>query len=276
VRQSIGRIELAYTRAVLPETRWDSFPPGPFSRETEHEHKHKLPEILRRNADGADDGMIEVPWTANELVPVTVPKVPAWAQSIVDAQELLAVCQRRAYVTLNSTNLEDMYLKADSVRAVILQNYLETLLEQGQADFLSKGRIVHRLVVFPTLDAQLHLSDKSFQSYREFLSGFAGPARILRRVDYPGSFKGLVPVYDFAIIKDGQGERVFVAHGVSETSVVDIASPQRTGRIYRVEGYLSWRTADVEFYSALFDWLSEQATEMETLEHQAAESQGAA
>jgi hypothetical protein len=262
--RGIGRIELAYTRAILPEARWDSFESGPFSGNAAREYKHKLLEILKRSSDSAEEGRIEVPETADELMPLGLPNVPEWAHGIVNSHELLALRQRRAYVNISSTTLQDMYVKADFVRAVILQSYLERLLDQGGTDFLKRGRIVHRLVAFPDPAAELRLTDQSRQVYREFLSGFLPPSRILRRVDCPGSFEGLVPVYDFAIIKDGDGERVFVAHGVSETSVIDIASPQRTAQTYRVEGYLSWRTADVRFYSALFEWLASQSKEMGT------------
>ena len=268
----VGRIEVSYTRAVLPDARFDPpFPSNLFAREGGDDYKDMLLDLIRKNADLADNDQVELP----ERVAASsakVPKPPEWIENIVKRQEQVSLQHGRAYITLGSGSLQEIYVKADAVRAVILQNYFERLLDHGETDFLMQGRIVQRLVAFPSADADLRLTDKSHRNYEEFLAGYTSPSRILKRVDYPGSFKGMAPVYDFAIINDSL---VFVAHRVYETSVIDIATPRRTTQTW-VEGYLSWRHADVQFYLALFHWLAEQATEIQSSQDRTTISEGIA
>jgi len=275
-RIRVGDIELAYTRAILPDTSWLNFNQSQFSTTQEHHLRQRLTEILRHHADGASNGHLEIPADSEDVIPPTSLKVPDWALPMVNSHELLALRQHRAYVTVTSATLKEMYDNADLVRAVILPSYLERLLEQGETDFLLRGRTVQRLIAFPDSTAQLRLSAKSRAAYKEFLNAFAPPSRVLGRVDCPTGFEGITPVYDFALIKDSEGERVLVAHRVSEASIIDIASPHQTTQMCRVEGYLSWRKADVRFYSALFESLVQQSREIRHIPEESAAAQGAA
>jgi hypothetical protein len=53
-----------------------------------------------------------------------------------------------------------------------------------------------------------------------------------------------------------------VTHYVSEASVIDVASGKETKPRYRVDGYLSWRKSDIEFYRELFEDLGKKSTAM--------------
>jgi hypothetical protein len=44
-----------------------------------------------------------------------------------------------------------------------------------------------------------------------------------------------------------------VTHTVMEASLIDVASGREEKPTYRVEGYISWRKSDLEFYRQLFE-----------------------
>jgi hypothetical protein len=169
----LGRIHLVYTSAILPEAEWEYFDPAPFSQSTGDKIQHKLKTILTLNADGANDGRLEIPEDAEpgSLVGY-VPQLPDFVvQAIPNSHQLLSLRQRRAYVSLTSTALQEMYSNAEEVRAVILHSYLERILEKGCADFLFQGKVTHRLVAFPDAKARLALTDNSARAYRDFFRG---------------------------------------------------------------------------------------------------------
>lgn len=265
-RDELGKIQLTYTNAILPDTEWEEYQRGPFPVLKAEELKLKLAKVLQQNADATDDGRFEVPETFAVGLAVGLPKVPEFvAQAVPNSLELLALRQRRAYVSLTNNMLREVYDKAEEVRAIVLHTYFERILEQGRAEFLLKGRTVHRLISFPNVQAQLRLSEAARRTYIELLDAFSPPSRVLRRLNSPIEIDGpLAPVYDFALIRDGNGERVFVVHSVAETTVIDIASPTRRTQAFRVDGYLSWRTADVRFYKQLFEELADKSTPMPT------------
>jgi hypothetical protein len=84
---------------------------------------------------------------------------------------------------------------------------------------------------------------------------------VLKRVDAKIDVEGTEPqpVYDFAILND---RLLIVTHHVSEASVIDVASGKESKPRYRVDGYLSWRKSDLEFYRELFEELAEKSTAM--------------
>jgi hypothetical protein len=261
----LGRLQLVYTSAILPDAEWERFNYGPFSETAGNVFREKLRTILVQNADGCLNGQLEVPEDAEPgMILGHVPKVPDFVvQALPNSHQLISLRQRRAYVSLMSTTLQEIYAKADEVHAVILSSYFERILEQGKADFLLQGRVTHRLVAFPDEESRLALTETSRKAYRDFLDACVQP-RTLKRVSSPSAIGDTqVPVYDFAVVRDSDGGRVFVAHSVSEVAIIDISSPRRTTLAFRVDGYLSWRMADVQFYSDLFDRLWKESTNMD-------------
>jgi hypothetical protein len=101
-----------------------------------------------------------------------VDRIPEWVRSVVRAEEVFAVRQGRAYVTLSSTRLDDLYSKAD-VKAVILASYFERLLKHDQIDFLLRGRTIYRFVSFPHVDAKLKLTGASDATYDALLNSYS-------------------------------------------------------------------------------------------------------
>ncbi len=261
---NLGTIQVTYTNAILPDVEWTTFDSRRFPDDLAPEIKARLARILRKNADSTDNGQVRVPESSSETVSLELPQVPVFvAQTVRNAQELLAVRQRRAYVSLTDSRLSELYDKADEVRAVVLHTYFERVLEEGRTEFLLKGRAVDRLISFPNAQTHLLLSEMGRKNYARLLEAFNATSRNLRRLDSPIEIEGpLTPVYDFALMRDQGGERVFVVHTVSETRVIDIASPSRRAHGFRVDGYLSWRRSDVSFYSQLFDQLAAKSTEM--------------
>jgi hypothetical protein len=261
-RTRVGQIELTYTSAILPDAHWNYFDEQAFSDAEIERHEIRLPFILQRNADCCDGKHFEIPDTDLEVsTALHGAGIPESVRAVVNSQELLAVRQRRAYVTLDSTRLDELYSKAD-VKAVILLSYFERLLRHSQIDFLLRGRTIHRLVSFPDQSTKLDLAGGALGTYDNLLNSYSPvSSRVLKRVDASIDVEGTEPqpVYDFAILND---ELLVVTHYVSEASVIDVASGKETKPRYRVDGYLSWRKSDIEFYRELFEDLGKKSTAM--------------
>lgn len=253
----IGIIRLIYTSEVLPEADWRFFNHLAFSETKAANLRTKLLKLLERNADLCE-GSLSIPCQISDAPTLlSAPDVPDWVRSVVNAKELLAVRQRRAYVRLNSEQLGELYSKAD-VKAVMTSGYFEELLNHGHVDFLLKGKTISRIIALPDETAELNLSDEAWKVLADLMSSYLpASARRLRRVGAPISNQSEPsPVYDFAILDDSC---VIVAHFISKATGIDGASGKRTQSTYVVEGYMSWRPADIEFYRGLFSQLAGQA-----------------
>jgi hypothetical protein len=259
-RANVGQIQVIYSKAILPEADWTSFDDRVFSEPDANLYRERLPIILKQNADSWDGGYFEI----TDVVGRTptwphVDRIPEWVRSVVRAEEVFAVRQGRAYVTLSSTRLDELYSRAD-VKAVILASYFERLLKHGQIDFLLRGRTIYRLVSFPNADAKLCLGGAADASYESLLNSYSPiGSRTLARVNGPIDVEGKAPqpVYDFAILDD---QMLVVTHTVMEASLIDVASGREERPTYRVEGYISWRKSDLEFYRELFEELAKNPT----------------
>jgi len=253
----VGTIRLSYTSEVLPEAKWVSFNASAFPEARAAELHDNLPKLLTRNADQCE-GSLKVPERdADFSAFLHVPNLPDWVRSVVTPKELLAVRQRRAYVKLTSERVSQLYAKAN-VKAVMASGYFEELLNHGHFEFLLTGKTVSRLISLPDEAAELNLHDGAWGTLSELMGTcFPGGARQLRRVSRPiGNQSEPSPVYDFAILDD---EFVIVAQSISKLAGIDCTSGKPTTSTYVIEGYVSWRTADVEFYRGLFAELAEQA-----------------
>ena len=264
----IGTIELSYTHAILPAAEWYSFNDEDFS-DAEVQRYRSLTAVLQLNANGSAE-KFEIPETTASTQSLSlVAQLPEWVRSVTDAEKLVAAGQKRAYVTLSSTRLDELYAKSD-VKAVILSGYLERLLKNGQIEFLLKGRTIHRLVSFPNADATLGLSGLSLNRYRDLMKYYSPVnSRTLARVNESINIEGIPqPPYDFAILNadDNPAEQMLVvSHSVTEASLIDIASGQESTPVYHVEGYLSWRESDIRFYSELFESLAKKSVAMSSV-----------
>lgn len=265
-RVNIGQIQIVYSKAILPHADWmyGSFNAQAFSDPDANRYRERLPAILKQNADSWDGGYFEIS-DIDGRVPSSpyVDRIPEWVRSVVRAEEVFAVRQGRAYLTLSSTRLDEMYSKAD-VKAVVLSTYFERLLRHGQTDFLLRGRTIHRLVSFPDEDAELDLAGSGQSSYNALLNSYSPiRSRTLARVNGPIDVEGSAPqpVYDFAILDD---QMLVVTHTVMEAALIDVASGREEKPTYRVEGYISWRRSDLEFYKEMFGELSKRSTPFAT------------
>ncbi|MFL6254651.1 MAG: hypothetical protein ACJ74T_06490 [Pyrinomonadaceae bacterium] len=253
----VGTIRLTYTSKVLPEAEWVSFNASAFPEARAAELHDRLPKLLARNADQCESPLKVPERGADFSAYLRAPDLPDWVRSVAAPKELLAVRQRRAYVRLTSERVGQLYAKAE-VKAVMASGFFEELLNNGQFDFLLNGKTITRLISLPDETAELHLHDAAWRTLAELMnSHFTGGARRLKRLSRPIGDQGEPsPVYDFAILDD---EFVIVAHSVSKTAGIDCASGTPTKATYVVEGYVSWRKADVEYYRGLFSDLDEQA-----------------
>ncbi len=253
----VGTIELVYTSEVLPEANWISFNRLAFSECEVMELQANLLRTLERNVDLCE-GSLNIP---NQIPDVPSfpcgPSAPEWLPALVNAKELLAVRQRRAYVRLTSEQFDRLYSKAN-VKAVMTSGYLEQLLNHGDVDFLSKGKTISRIISFPNEATTLNLTATGHDAFEELMGRYLPVnARRLQRVDVPiNNQSEQSPVYDFALLDKSC---VIVAHSISKTAGIDGASGQQTKPTYVIEGYISWRLADIEFYHGLFDQLERQA-----------------
>jgi hypothetical protein len=253
----VGIIRLIYTSEVLPEADWRFFNHLAFSETEAANLRTKLPKLLERNADLCE-GSLSIPDQSSDAPTLLrAPDVPDWVRSVVNAKELLAVRQRRAYVRLNSERLGELYSKAD-VKAVMTSGYFEELLNHGHVDFLLKGKTISRIIALPGETAELNLSDEAWKVLADLMGSYLpASARRLQRVGAPISNQSEPsPVYDFVILDDSC---VIVAHFISKAIGIDGASGKHTKPTYVVEGYMSWRSADIEFYRGLFSQLAGQA-----------------
>jgi hypothetical protein len=259
----IGQIELTYTSAILPDAHWHDIDDQAFSDSETKRNEARLPFILQRNADCCDGKSFEVPYASIDgATSLHSSGIPEAVRAVVNSQELLAVRQRRAYVTLDGARLDELYSKSD-VKAVIQLSYLERLLKHGQIDFLLRGKTIHRLVSFPDPAADIDLAAAAARAAYDSLLASYSPvsSRLVKRVNTSIDVEGTEPqpVYDFALLND---QLLIVSHYVSESSIIDVASGKETKPQYRVDGYVSWRKSDLEFYRELFEKLAKESTSM--------------
>lgn len=253
----VGTLRLIYTSEELPKAEWISFNGRAFPEAKAAELYDGLPDLLERNADLCE-GSLRVPEQgADTYAFLRAPDVPEWVRSAVEPKELLAVRQRRAYVRLTIERIGQLYSTA-AVKAVMASGFFEELLNYSHYDVLLKGKTISRLISLPDEGVELNLHDGSWQTLAELMgSDFRGDARRLRRVSRPiNDQSDPAPVYDFAILDE---RFVIVTHSVAKLVSIDGASGKTAKPTYVVEGYVSWRAADVEFYRDLFSELAEQA-----------------
>jgi hypothetical protein len=257
----VGTLTLEYSSEVLPRSSWLAYNDAEFTDAQMHRYREWIPTTLERNADLASDGRFEVQEVASLRQSGTLGMMPDRVKSAVKPLELLAVRQNRAYVGLREDDLRLLYDGADSVRAVVLSSYLERLLERGSTDFLLLGKVISRLIAFPTPDARMALSARGSVAFDDLVASYgAQPSRAIRRVNQPiDEERDLQPVYDFAIINEAY---VCVTHSVAEEALID-ASGKEHKRSYRVQGYVSWRKSDLAFYQRLFSRLAESTTTLD-------------
>jgi hypothetical protein len=258
----LGALGVLDTSDVEPEVGWLTDVGETSLSEAEvAQLKTVLPMALKANVDVATDEIrVDVPLDRIPDADLPQPTVPEWVTHIVDKRELLAPQHSRAYVRLSTERIDALYERAD-VKAVITAGYFEQLLNSGKTDFLVRGRTISRLISFPDKESSLALSDAGRLALTNLIDCHASGARRLVRVDLPIPDQGLLrPVYDFAVLNDSA---VIVAHFVSLTSSIDSVSGRTTTSTYTVDGYLSWRRADVQFYRELFEHLAESPRQLE-------------
>lgn len=261
----VGTISLAYSNEVLPGARWVLFNSEAFSMQEETALYDSLPTVLRHNADMSAPRRVPDPPTDSFDVPAPLkegslflspPQLPDWLPAVVDPKELLAARQGRAYVKLSNSQIEELYSKS-SVKAVMTSGYFEQLLNNEEVDFLLRGSSIARLISFPDQKAALNLTETGRAKLKELQTRYAyAPknSRSLKRVNIPISNESTrLPVYDFVILNDSS---VIVAHSISQATGIDNVSGKQTKSTYYVEGYVSWRRPDMEFYCAHFDELA--------------------
>lgn len=262
----MGDLLVIYDREVVPSCEWvqpASTIEMLFSKEHLSDIDQKLPRYLKRRAPAATD-LLEA--SSDELRAgsdsngtKSVPQLIG-----IEPEKLTAWEQQRVYLTLDEATLIKMFKDAE-VKAVILESYFRRLLERETIGSLFEGASVQRLVVFPegkTVDgkAVLTLSESAYNTFkRKILPGYTQP-RSLEFVSGSDVWeKGRdAKVYDFAILND---QLVVVTHTVSEVARVDVSTGEQDRSDYRVDGYVSWRKADIEFYRELFIELSEASIE---------------
>jgi hypothetical protein len=262
-RTNVGQIQVIYGKSILPQADWTAFDDRIFSEPDANRHRERLPVILKQNADSWDGGYFEISNISTHAPSWPyVDRIPDWVRSVVRAEEVFAVRQGRAYVTLSSTRLDELYSKAD-VKAVILASYFERLLKHGKTEFLLRGRTIYRLISFPDAGAKLSLAGSAHASYVSLLNSYSPIcSRTLARVNGSIDVEGRAPqpVYDFAILDD---QMLVVTHTVMEASLIDVASGREEKPTYRVEGYISWRKSDLEFYRVLFEELARHSVSLD-------------
>jgi hypothetical protein len=181
-------------------------------------------------------------------------------------EKLTSWKHQRVYLGLDEATLIKLFKDAD-VKAVILESYFRRLLDRETIRSLFEGASVQRLVVFPeakTNDgkATLTLSERACELFQSKIIPSYTPPRSLEFVQGSEVWEQGIDstVYDFAVLND---QMVVVTHTVSEISKVDASTGEQQKPEYRVEGYVSWRRADVEFYKDLFIELFEAKIEYE-------------
>jgi hypothetical protein len=171
---------------------------------------------------------------------------------IAEPQQLSAIRQRRAYLSLDDTKLSEIYERANAIRAVILVSYFERLFHRHQTKFLSKGKTINRLVCFQDENAKLDISEDSQGDYDELRTESRTLKRVNAAMDRDDSPQ---PPYDFAIIESGAGADdmwLIVTRAVWEAKLIDRESSREGPIGYRTDCYISWRPSDVKFYDAKF------------------------
>jgi hypothetical protein len=263
-KRRLGEVELTYGGAILPKSEWrpGSFRKDLFLKRDEKYYENRLLEVLRENADACKD-RLEVPSTKEELENfATVAEIPEWVRvAIGEPQQLSAIRQRRAYLSMDDAKLGEIYDRASNVRAVILLSYFERLFHRHQADFLIKGKTITRLVCFPDETTQLNIGEGSHERYDELQSSSRTLRRVNSTIDEADSPK---PPYDFAIIETGPSDDkwVIVTRSVSETRLIERESSREGPTTYRADCYISWRPSDVKFYDAKFAELNGKSIAM--------------
>lgn len=246
----IGTIVVWYTNQVLPRAEWAKVSDKSFAHQEIVQLRERLLPILVENVDQFPGGF-DITSPIDEVQPnIRKPLIPDWVRAVVDAKELLAPRQCRAYVKLSSEQIKELYSKSD-VKAVMTAGYLEQLLNSGQIDLLLKGRTVSRVISFRSPQSSLNLDERGGVTLRALLERYArASSRSLMRVNT--EIKENTPVYDFAILNDSA---VIVAHFISKAVGIDTASGKPTQTTHHIEGYISWRSADISFYYQLFEEL---------------------
>jgi hypothetical protein len=249
----LGTAQIVFTNKILPETKWVTFNDLLFSEDQAKILGPKLLKLLQTSSELTNGSLTISAKIDDYSFFLKPPSVPEWAKNAADPKELLALRQCRAYVTLNSDQLHDLYLKAD-IKAVMTSGYFEQILNHDNIDFLLKGRTICRIISFPKSDSMLNLTSAAGHKLQELLDSYSsGSSRKLKRADVPIEGEDFVsPVYDFAILDD---KAVVVAHFISRATGIDTASGKHTRSTHLMEGYLSWRISDVKFYLQLFDKL---------------------
>jgi hypothetical protein len=223
----------------------------------------RLPLVLATNADtSSDELLVRYDDVAADRHRSRI-DVPEWVRPFLTPDDSVAIQHNRAYTTLRGAQLGELYSKS-KVQAVVLATYLKRLLEESDTGFLTNGKTIHRLVSFPSANEQFELSERGRAQLSLLIDDYNSErSRRIQRVDAPISDEGeLQPVYDFALLDfsdEGGGTIVVVAHFVSQSSKIDSASGRSARSEYVVEGYISWRPADVAFYSSLFRELANKA-----------------
>jgi hypothetical protein len=249
----IGIIELIYSSDVLPAVKWSRFNKRAFSESEEAILCAKLSPILKQNA-ASGACVLDIPYNISESPTFLRPlDPPHWLNAVVDDRQLVAIHHGRAYINLGTDKLEELYLQS-YVKAVMTSGYLEQLLNHGDTEFLFKGRTIFRIISFPNQNATLNLTETGHKKFEELLNRYSSiSARSLKRVNIPINNDSLSQVYDFAIFNDSS---VIVAQFISQATGIDHASGKQTKSNHYVEGYLSWREADIKFYHDLFEQMA--------------------
>lgn len=265
-REPIGTLRLEYSSAVRPHVYWYPFAAVSLPDAERVRLQKELPALLAAAADRVEN-QLEV--SDADLATMRNGSIPApeWIRPFLTPDDAVAIQYRRAYATLSGVQLAELYKKA-KVQAVVLATYLSHLLEAADTSFLTNGKTIHRLISFQSPDAELTLSGGARAQLASLLQDFGNSRnRRIQRVDVPISGEGeLQPIYDFAILDfsdEGGGKIIVVAKFVSQSISIDSVSGKSARPQYVVEGYVSWRPADVAFYCEFFERLAKLARPLE-------------
>jgi hypothetical protein len=256
----IGVLRLEYTRSIRPDVDWFEFDKKAFSKNEAGLFKSRIPQALAAHADAIRDDELSIPASALSEDATAPIDVPEFVRPLLTPDDGVAIQHKRAYTTFRSGPLAELYKNAH-VEAVVLSTYLSQMLESSDLSFLTQGRTIRRLISFPSATDQLKLSKASRERFAGLLKQYSTRSRLLERVNVPiPDPKDLQPVYDFALLDFGERKGddkkriVIVSHFLSEATRID-PSGAPMAKQHVVEGYVSWRDADVKFYSKLFDEL---------------------
>jgi hypothetical protein len=261
-RSEIGLGRLLYLEEIAPKGTWIDLGKNAFPEAERGEGGERLMAALVHNAFSSKLGHFEI--LEHDFfgsASTDGSNLPESVRSLVGSEKLVSIRYGRAYVALSDTNLDTLYAASD-VKAVIIPSYFERLLEFGQTEFLLQGRTIERIICFPDEKANLNLSSKGRAVFGRLLDSYAPSSRNLRRVNGPvlrAASGTPQPIYDFAILNDSL---LVVSDTVMEASKIDVGTSAKGRPTYSVDGYLSWRKADVEFYLRVWSDLLERSSAM--------------